>query len=127
MNPYDTLISFAAAVLLLSVVFAWVFRATFRSLIDQAAQHSKTYATAYIKAGCLILITMGNTFKETFQPLTVEMVKSFAWWDWVIKLGAPILAGLAVLVAFLDRSMQRADEAKAAKSDDSTKQVAPLP
>lgn len=115
MNSYDTLIAFASAVLLLIVVFAWVFRATFKSLIDQAAQHSKTYATAYIKAGCLILITMGNTFKETFQPLTIEVVKSFAWWDWVIKLGAPILAGLAVLVAFLDRSMQRADEAKVAK------------
>lgn len=115
MNSYDTLIAFASAVLLLAVVFAWVFRATFGSLIDQAAQHSKTYATAYVKAGCLILITMGNTFKETFQPLTTEMVRSFAWWDWVIKLGAPILAGLAVMVAFLDRSMERADASKTAK------------
>lgn len=115
MNDHSALIVFLSSVLLLAIAFAWAFRDTFRSLIDQAAEHSKAYAMAYFKAACLILITMGNTFKETFQPLTAEMMSQFMWSDWVIKLGAPILAGLAVMVAFLDRSMERADASKAAK------------
>lgn len=86
------------------------FRQTLTILASSAAEHAKLYATSYCKGGALIAMAMMSTFKETFQPITIEQAQHFAWWDWVIKFQAPILSGLAVLVAFLDTSAQRARE-----------------
>lgn len=101
--------------LLLGFVFAglWFFRTTLKNLAATAAEHSKIYALPYCKGAILVTIAVGNTFKEVFQPLTKEMVANFQWYDWVIKFSAPMLAGLAVAAAFLDKSFVTAqDQAK---------------
>ncbi len=96
--------------LMLVFIFSglWFFRTTLKSLSDTAAEHAKTYALPYCKGLILVTIAVGNTFKEVFQPLTKEMVENFQWYDWVIKFSAPMLAGLAVAAAFLDRSFGNA-------------------
>ncbi len=112
----EQLISFASAVLLGLIAFFWVFRGLFRTLVNSSEEHAKSYTSAYVKCFCLIALAAGTTFKEVFQPITVEQAARFAWWDWIIKFSAPVLSGLSVLSAFLDRSLQRVDEDKARRS-----------
>lgn len=103
---------FAGSSLLLLIALGLIFKGALLNVANYSAEHAKVYAGAYVKAGCLIAIAIGTTFKEVFQPVTVEQAATFAWWDWVIKFSAPLLSGLAVLSAFLDRSLQRLDEKK---------------
>lgn len=109
-------IAFLALILVFVFAALWFFRTTLKNLADTAAEHSKVYALPYVKGGILVAIAVGNTFKEVFQPLTKAMVDNFAWYDWVIKFSAPLLAGLAVAAAFLDRSFGNAQ----AKTEDKT-------
>lgn len=102
--------------LLLAVVMLWAFRPLLAKAGGYLQQHFEVYAWAYIKCLCLVTLAIGGTFKETWQSITVEQAAKFAVWDWMIHLTAPILSGVTVLSAFLDHSMQRADEAKAAKT-----------
>lgn len=98
--------------LLLVVVVMIVGRPVLRVAGEFATSHFKIYAMAYLKVGCLMTLAMGGTFKETWQSVTSADAARWAVWDWMIHLIAPVLSGVAVLSAFLDRSMQRADEAK---------------
>lgn len=99
--------------LLLAVAIFVAFRPVIRALGDTAKSHFQLYGVAYVKGACLILLAVGGTFKETWAPITAEQASQFAVWDWIIKLSAPLLAGISVLAAFLDRSMQSADDKKA--------------
>jgi hypothetical protein len=104
-----------SSALLLGIVVVWLCRPVIKAVGNFAQTHAQIYAQAYIKASCLILIAMGTTFKETWQPITKAQAADFAFWDWLIKIEAPLLSGLAVLSAFLDQSMQRAKEVKVAQ------------
>ena len=106
-------ICFCSSVLLLAIAVVWMLRPVIKGIGDFAKTHAQLYAVAYLKGACLILLAMGGTFKETWQPITSAQTVNWAWWDWAIHFLAPLLSGLAVLSAFLDRSMQRADEVKA--------------
>lgn len=116
---------FSSACLISAAFIGWFFRGALSSLRGIASDHAKTYAVAYVKGGCLVLIAMGSAFKETFQPLTIEQANRMEWWDWAIAFFSPLLAGLAVLAAFLDRSTQRASEDKA--SEDKAKALTAPP
>ncbi len=108
-----SVIIFCSSVLLLAIIVVWLLRPVIRGLGNYAKTHAELYASAYLKCACLVLLSMGTTFKETWQPVTITQAANWAWWDYAIHFLAPLLSGLAVLSAFLDRSMQRADEAKA--------------
>lgn len=98
--------------LLLVAVIMILGRPVLKVAGEFATSHFKIYAMAYLKVSCLMTLAMGGTFKETWQSVTAADAARWAVWDWMIHLIAPVLSGVAVLSAFLDRSMQRADEAK---------------
>ncbi len=102
-----------SSTLLLTIAVGIMCRPIIRGVGNYAKTHAEIYAMAYLKASCLMTLAMGGTFKETWQSVTSVQAANWAWWDWAIHLLAPILSGIAVLSAFLDRSMQRADEVKA--------------
>lgn len=83
---------------------AWFLRGTVVTLSNSAAEHAKTYSLAYAKGTGLILVAMISAFDENFRDLTADQAKAFAWWNWAIQFMKPILAGLAVFVAFIDKS-----------------------
>lgn len=103
-----------------SLILACIVFIVARPLLARAGgylqQHFEVYAWAYIKCLCLVTLAVGGTFKETWSSITVDQAAHFAVWDWIIHLAAPLLSGVTVLSAFLDHSMQRADEAKAART-----------
>jgi cytochrome bd-type quinol oxidase subunit 2 len=108
----DSSLAWFLAFTCIIVGVAWLFlRGTISKLRDFIAARASIYAVAYAKGGCLIALAVGTTFKEVFQPITIEQAAHFAWWDWVIKFSAPVLSGLSVLAAFLDQSAQRARDA----------------
>lgn len=91
-----------------------------KSIGEAAATHAKTYATAYVKGTVLMLIAMIGSFEEAFRTLTSAAAAALPWWGWAILFLKPISAACAVLVAFLDKSIQRATEAKEAALSKST-------
>lgn len=105
-----SLLSFLAVLLLILGGAGWFFRRTLETLSDSAAQHAKLYAVSYIKGTALISIAAGAAFDQAFQSLSPIMQASMLWAPYVIFFWKPIAGGLAVLVAFLDRSFQRANE-----------------
>ncbi len=107
-----SLYTFLALVLTIVGGSAWFFRGTLAELGNAAKDHAKLYAVAYAKGGALILIATGASFDETFKSLTKMEAMDLPWWIWVSLFWKPIGAGLAVLVAFLDRSVQRALESE---------------
>lgn len=124
----DSPLAWFIAVLLIGALLLSLFlHGAVSNIKNVIAEHAKIYAISYIKGGCLILIAVGTGFKETFGPITTAQAATFAWWDWVIKFSAPILAGLAVLAAFLDQSVQRANVVKDAKVAASSPSAPPFP
>ena len=93
--------------LLVSVIL-FLRSAIGQKFITKASEHAQTYAVAYVKGGILMGIAMIASFDEAFHPLTKAQAENLAWWDWAILFMKPISAAFAVLVAFLDRSTQRA-------------------
>jgi hypothetical protein len=105
------------SVFLISVLVGGLFalyflRDTFAALSRVAAEHAKTYSLAYAKGAALIMIAMISAFDENFRTLTREAASGFPWWNWAILFLKPILAGLSVFAAFIDRSVQSAKDAK---------------
>lgn len=86
----------------------YFLRGALFSISTIAAQHAKIYAVAYVKGGALIAIAAGGAFGTGYQALPPPMQASMPWAPYVIFFWLPISAGLAVLVAFLDRSAQTA-------------------
>lgn len=84
-------------------------------VVKSAIPNATAYAVAYLKCSVGMIVVGGICFKATWQPVTVSETLKWAWWDWTIHLGEPVLAMLMYLQGFLDRSMQRADEMLAKK------------
>lgn len=120
-------IAFILLLVLIAFGSVWFFKDTLKELRDLAAQHVGAYAIVYVKGGTLILIAVGTSFKEVFQPITAAQASNFAWWDWVIKFSAPIISGLAVLAAFLDRSAATAQVKQKVKDDGPAPAATPPP
>ncbi len=94
----------------------WFFRGALFSVSSTAAEHAKIYAVAYITGGSLILIAAIQALASAWMLLPDEMKSAMPWVPYVIFFLSPIQAGLAVLVAFLNRSTQRAGEEAAKKN-----------
>ncbi len=109
----EAFIILCSSTLLLAIAVGIMARPVLKHIGAYTKTHLELYFAAYLKATCLVLLAMGGTFKETWQPVTLAQTANWAPWDWVIHFLAPLLSGLAVISAFLDRSMQRADEVKA--------------
>lgn len=108
MNP---LYWFIATLLVPLAVFGWVLRSTIQELANQAKEHAKNYAIAYVKFGALAYISASTAFCQAYAALPAGMQSTMPWAPYFIFFSQPAIAGLGVLVAFLDRSVQRADEA----------------
>lgn len=99
--------------LIMALLFAstyYLLRGTVNELRQSAAEHARAYAVVYVKGSALVMLAMFSSFDESFRPLTREVADKQAWWDWAILFSKPMAAGLAVVVAFLDRSAERARE-----------------
>lgn len=90
----------------------WFLRQTIGVLAKEAAEHAKVYSLAYAKGATLISIAVITGFDENFRNLTSEEAAAYQWWNWTIIFMKPLLSGLAVFAAFLDRSVQRAQESR---------------
>lgn len=55
-----------------------------------------------------------TSFIKTFTSLSPDVAAILPWWHWLALFFEPIVAMLAVLVAFLDRSIQVANEKREA-------------
>lgn len=88
----------------------WFLRGALFSISGLAAQHAKIYAIAYVKGGALILIAAFASFEQAYWALDEAFRNSMGWAPYVIFFSKPVTGALAVLVAFLDRSTQRATE-----------------
>lgn len=118
-------IAFSCGFVVILIGAIWFLRGAIFAVTSQAAEHAKTYAIAYVKGGALVAIAMLAAFEQAFHPLTTEMALKLAWWDWAILFFKPLAAGLAVIVAFLDRSVTRAKEEKAATTPPFVQPVIP--
>lgn len=103
MNPFYVFIGFVAV---LAVMLVWF--ANRADLGDALTEHAKLYVRAYAKGAALITISVISAFDESFRNLTTESAAAMSWWQWASLYFKPVLAGLAVLVAFLDRSVSEA-------------------
>jgi hypothetical protein len=103
--PSMGLYAFVVGLVVIVGGLGFFLRGMFSQLAASAAQHASTYALAYAKGSALIAIAMFASFQETWGMVTASDVRLWQWWDYFIALTKPIAAGLAVLVAFLDRSL----------------------
>ena len=111
----SSFIIFCASVILFLIALGWNLRDILQRLIRRAADLVPVYGMAYLKAGLGALIAFGICFKATWQPITMAETLKWAWWDWTIHFGEPLLAMLMYLQGFLDRSLEKADAVKADK------------
>jgi cytochrome bd-type quinol oxidase subunit 2 len=106
------LVGFLSAALAVLLGFRFLFAGIAEEIKGEARAHARYYALSYVKCFALVSIAMGACFTETFWNLTPEDAAAYAWWNWVILFWKPIAAGLATLLAFLDRSGQTATAKK---------------
>lgn len=104
MNPFYWFLVFVAVVIGLLYAFA---REAMRVLSKQAAVHAKLYAGAYARGGALVAIAVFTSFRETFQSLSPDVAAVLPWYSWLEKFLAPVIAGLAVFVAFQDGTVKK--------------------
>jgi hypothetical protein len=90
----------------------YVFRGTWNSIANEMADHAKTYAIAYTVGGALIFIAAGTQFEQSYYALDGKMQDSMPWAPYVVFFWKPVAAGLTTLVAFLNRSIERAQEVR---------------
>lgn len=90
----------------------WLFWDALNNVANAAAEHAKLHTISYIKGAALIAIGVGASFEAEFKDLSVDQSIAMAWWAWSIKFWKPIAAGLAVLIAFLDRSFSKPNDEK---------------
>ncbi len=100
-----SLLFFLLLAVLVGLLVARFFSATARELAAVAAKHAKVYARAYVKGGALVVVAMIASFDENFRPLTKDVAALQPWWMWAILFLKPIGAGLAVVIAFLDKTV----------------------
>lgn len=108
-----SIIIFLCSILLLVIAGVMALRPILKGIGDYTKTHAQIYAVAYLKLIIGVLVAGFITFKATWQPITIAETQNWAIWDWMIHIGEPFGAGLLYIQAFLDRSMQRADEVKA--------------
>ena len=99
--------------------FAWLARKTIEQIASHAAFHAKQYAAAYAKGGALMAIAAMTSYDETFSKLSTDVAEVLPWWHWLALYFKPVVAMLAVLVAFLDGTVQRSGDKRdaAAKTE----------
>ncbi len=93
----------------------WFLRGALAELSKQAASHAKLYAPAYAKGGALIAIAVFTSFGETFAKLSPDVASVLSWWSWLALFLQPVIAGLAVYVAFVDGTVKKIRDDKEGK------------
>lgn len=114
-NAFGATFMFFFAAMVATV--GYLFKGVLLQVAAQAQEHAQYYAVAYVKCFALCAIATGACFTETFWSLTKADTDAYQWWNWMILFWKPIAAGMATLLAFLDRSSQTAT----AKKDADTK------
>lgn len=104
------LVWFVVVLCAIWIPLAWLAKNMVGELSKQAAHHAKQYAAAYAKGGSLMAIAAMTSYDETFSKLSVDVAAVLPWWHWLALYFKPVVAMLAVLVAFLDGSVQRSND-----------------
>ena len=107
---------FCAIILAILVGIGYFLRATLSAVATVASIHAKTFAVAYVKSGSLMFIAASGAFATGYSALPPALQGSMPWAPYAVFFMMPMTAALSVLVAFLDRSAQRAGEEKTASS-----------
>lgn len=107
------LITFTAISLVFFVLAGYFLRGALFSISSVATSHARVYATAYVKGGALVMIAACASFEQAYWALDEGFRLSMTWAPYAILFSKPLTGGLAVLVAFLDRSTQHATEKEA--------------
>lgn len=93
----------------------WFLRGVMAELSKQATSHAKLYAAAYAKGGALIAIAVFTSFGETFEKLSSDVAVVLPWWSWLSMFFQPVIAGLAVYVAFVDSTVKKIKDEREGK------------
>lgn len=105
-----SLLAFTAIMLCVMGLIGYFLRGALFSITSVAALHARIYAVAYVKGASLVYIAATAAFESAYWALDEGFRAGVGWAPYVIFFNKPISGGLAVLVAFLDRSTQRATE-----------------
>lgn len=100
-NPFIWFLFFCVTV---GAGFVLLWRKAIGAVTMQVTEHAKLNARSYIRGSIYVAIAAGTAFKETFEKLSSDVAAVLPWWQWLIMFGAPVLAGLVTLGAFLDNS-----------------------
>src|SRR5687768_1240144 len=96
-------------------------RGALSALSGRAAEHAKTYAGAYAKGAALVAIAVLTSFDENFKALSPDVAAILPWWSWLALFFKPVIAGLAVYVAFVDGSIKKIRDEKEAEKENHPK------
>lgn len=113
-TPFTWFLIFVA--LVASAVF-WFARGVIAILSKQAAVHAGRYSGAYAKGSALVSIAVFTSYDETFKSLSPDVAAVLPWWSWLALFLKPIVAGLAVYVAFVDGTMKTIRDARTSETD----------
>ncbi len=90
----------------------YVLRGTWKGIAEEMKAHVKTYAIAYTVGGAIVAVAAGSQFEHSFYALKPEMQASMPWAPYAILFWKPVEGGLLALIAFLNRSIERAQEVR---------------
>lgn len=108
---------FVIFVLCVGGAVLWFARGVISILSKQAAYHAATYSGAYAKGSALVAIAVFTSYDETFKALSTDVAAVLPWWGWLALFLKPIVAGLAVYVAFVDGTMKKIRDEREANNE----------
>ena len=109
---YQGLVIFVVFVVLVWGSIIFLLRGMLKGLSLHAAESVKRYAPAFTKGAALVAIAALSDFVEIFEKLSSDVALVTPWWTWLCYLFGPVIGALTTLVAFMDRSLERAREDK---------------
>ena len=110
--PFEGFIFFIAVVALLLGGTLFLLRKTIAVLLNEMTEHAGAYALVYAKGAGLITIAMIASFEQTWLTITSAEFIAMPWWVILIMYSKPLAAGLAVFIAFIDRSASNLPDSK---------------
>ena len=109
MNPF---LWFLLIILLIVVAVGWFMRGAVTSIRSAIADHAKFYTVAWIVGGCLVFSQGMASFRQAVHGLTADQIHDMLWTDWVQVFFTPLEVMCLAVVAFFNREIKRAGDAK---------------
>jgi len=80
--------------------------------MNPLSQHIKRYKLAYLLCGCLAVSASFDKVVEVYLKMSVEDMRSKAWWNVAAQILDCFRPALLVVIAFLNQELSRAKPEK---------------